>query len=391
MPPRKNVKDEETDFSLFDIAPDELDQAIADLPSGDNAITVYRVREKGQGHPIFVATYNPEDFSLEAVQENHGGGRFNIVARRGREVIKKMRVEIEGEPKTTPYVNANYRRVTPEGRHVFLNRQEIREREEEDRQAAAMKSGDGNMMIALLMEEIRGLKAALGQRTSTAADDDEALLRKLTMYKQLFAPSSNPVQDQTQLFASVLQKGLELGAQAATGEVKGDSWVDMLKDIAKEFMPVIQQVITAKTAGQPLPPRYPAPPTNPNENKALRNDNIGGILPNMNDKPPQASGFGSIAPSLQTYLPLIVPMAARDANPGSVVEMIDNNISEEQKPFIIEWLNSASWFNDLCTLDPRIQLQAAWWQDLHDTLLEALTNPEGFIQQDPNGTGLPEQ
>lgn len=389
MAKRKMAEDE---ISLYDIEPDELDRAIADLPSGESFITIYRVRPQGQGHPLFVASYTPEEFSLEMIQQNHGGGKYNLWAKRGHEVIKKMRVEIEGEPKTgtVPVGNAYLRRVNAQGKPVFLTKREA----EQEETTTIVKAGGDPLMI-LLIQEIKSLKDAIGGGGAPSGGfSRKDFLEELITYKQLF--SSNPVGDQSNMIATILQKGLEIGARAANGDVGGNSWVDTIR----ELIPVAQQALTSLASKQAIEQstRIHQPPqtvdmlreVNAAVNNPLKNNNIGDILPNMTVKqqPSQASGFAAIAPMLAAYIPLILPLAARDQDPSSVIDIIDNNISEEQKPHIIGWLNSPSWFKDLCTLDPRIQLQSAWWNDLHDALLGQLTGvPGDLIPGNPEDDG----
>lgn len=389
----KKKSDEETsNLDLFDVDPDELDAAIAGLPSDDATITVYRCKPSGVGHPVFCASYPPSEFTLDMVQEVHGGGKYNLVARRGREVVKRMRVEIEGEPKNNAPVSAYLRRVLPDGRHVFMNKREIDEKQQQEAaQQAAQKGSDPLLLI--LMNEIRSLKDSL--QIAKPESSRREFLEELVMYKNLFAPTSNPVADNTKMVTELISKGLEIGADAANGNVNSKGgW----QEIIHELLPVAQQAISAAIAKSnmtiaaqtyaPGTPEFQAQQFALRRNGAaeipLKTPGMSDILPDVNNQPPQATGFKAIAPVLIPYLPVIVSVASRDGNPEAICEVIEANISEEQKPHAIEWLQSPVWFKDLVSVDPRIELQSAWWQELHGYLLGALTGIPGEPTGDPD-------
>jgi hypothetical protein len=378
-------KTDEENLDLFEVAPDELDDALADLPTDDAQLTIYRCKPEGQGHPVFVATYPPSEFSLELIQENHGGGKYNIYAKRNRQIVKRLRVEIEGEPRimhgTVPLAARK-----PGG---FANWW-TKERMAEEQEKAKVTGLDPGMVM--LMNEIRNLKESLrevAQNNGSGGFDRKSFMQELVMYKELFSPS-NPMGDQTTMISTILQKGLEIGARAANGEVGTSSWVDTIK----ELIPVAQQALGAfvnkQAIEQAAKSRLPQTQdmvrnVNHEMNKPLSSHGFGDILPDMNTQKP-ASGFAAIAPMLRAYIPLVIGTASRDGDPGSIIDLIENNLSDEQKPHVVEWLSSPSWYTDLCSLDPRIQLQAAWWSELHDMLLQQLmgVNQESASE---NGTG----
>lgn len=362
-------KNEPDTIDLFETSPDELDEVIAGLPNDDATLMIYRCRPAGQGHPIFVATYPPSEFSLELIQENHGGGKYNIVAKRGSDVVKKMRVEIEGEPKNYGVVPLAARK--PGGFANWFTKQQLEEQEKTAKQSGV------DPQILLLMQEIRSLKDSIKESfvNSTGSGFDRgSFLKELMMYKELFVPS-NPVGDQTNMISTILQKGLEIGARAANGDVSGSSWVDTIR----ELIPVAQQALGAfankqaieQTARTRINPQA-TENIQTSINRPLPSNTIGDILPNMNVNQP-ISGFASIAPSLAPYVPIFIGVASRNGDPNAVVEMIEANLTEDQLQPVVDWLNSPAWFKDLCALDPRIQLQSAWWSELHDILLAELT------------------
>lgn len=379
-------KTDETNLDLFEVAPDDLDNAIADLPADDSQLTIYRCREQGQGHPIFVATYPPAEFSLELIQENHGGGKYNIYAKRDRQIVKRLRVEIEGEPKIMHGTVPLAARRDPYKFGGWRSKIQM----EDDEQKAKMSGVDPTTFM--LLNEIKNLKESLREIAQNGVGgggggfDRKSFMQELVMFKELFSPS-NPVADQSTMISSILQKGLEIGARAANGDVGSSSWVDTIK----ELIPVAQQALSAladKTAVEQDRVRQPLPAPIMENNLARQSAHFGDILPDMNVRSAPAYGFTAIAPMLAPYLSLIIGTAARDGDPGTIIDLIENNLGEDQKPYVIEWLNSPIWFTDLCSLDQRIQLQAAWWNELHDMLLGQLTGVELPVSE--NGAGQSE-
>lgn len=370
----KQTKNEEA-IDLFDMEPDELDDAIAGLPTDDATLTIYRCKPAGQGHPVFVAIYPPAEFTLERIQENHGGGKYNIIAKRGREIVKRMRVEIEGEPKAQGHVPLAARR--PGGYGGWFTKQQL----EQEEQKAKMTGVDPAMMM--LLNEIKNLKDSLqNANPSVGKHDRREFLEELVMYKNLFAPPSSPIMDNSKMVTELIQKGLEIGANAANGEPAGGGWLS----IVRELLPVAQQAISAAVNKQNvmLAATRPVPvaPNGTAPENSLKPSGFADMLPGtMAELKPQATGFQAIAPMLVPYLPLIIGVAARDGNPEAICETIEANIGEEQKPRVIEWLQGPTWFDDLSSIDPRIKLQSAWWQELHGYLLGALTG----IPSEPTG------
>lgn len=379
----RNKKDGSMEnLDLFEVAPDELDNAIADLPGDDAQLTIYRCRDQGQGHPIFVATYPPSEFSLELIQENHGGGKYNIYAKRDRQIVKRLRVEIEGEPKIFHGSVPLAARRSPYSFGAWRSKTQL------DEETEKAKMGGVDPTTFMLLNEIKNLKESLREIAQNSGGGDgvfnrKSFMQELVMFKELFSPS-NPMQDQTGMISTILQKGLEIGARAANGDVGGSSWVDTIK----ELIPVAQQALSAFANKQAIEQggRIPAPIKLENAQtlSAGQRAGFGDILPDMPAQKP-ASGFTAIAPMLAPYLSLIIGTAARDGDPGTIVDLIENNLGDDQKPHVIEWLNSPIWFSDLCSLDQRIQLQAAWWNELHDMLLGQLTGVDP--QAGLNGAG----
>ena len=76
--------------------PDELEQAIAGLPRDHSVIALYRIPD--QGKPRYVTKLAPDEFDLEQIKRQYGGGRFRYVATQEGIKVQQGHFEIEGEP-----------------------------------------------------------------------------------------------------------------------------------------------------------------------------------------------------------------------------------------------------------------------------------------------------
>jgi hypothetical protein len=348
--------------------PDELEAALAGLPEQDSQIVVYRV--KGQGRPSYVATYSPGEFHPDIIKQNHGPGKYNFYAKRQGKTIKIIRFEIDGEDQNLEA--GNIRVFNSDGKAVFASKQTAQNIMQTER----VNSSDPS--IQFLMNEIRDLKNSLqnANQGSTRKEFLEEFTMMLGMIKQLSPIPQSPVALESKAMGELFREAISIGADAAMtgGKVKTDWWEPLLE----KGLPLIQQVISQVTAAK-VQVAQAQTPVNPNGIKHVPNLPTNGIadtLPSANGYDMQAhetlTGFSAIAPMLKMYLPLVIATAARDGDPGSVVELAISNIRAEDFDAVAAWLEGDTWLSDLIGLDARIQLQAAWWHELRAMLLASL-------------------
>jgi hypothetical protein len=370
-------KDKEPEIEFFDTEPSELEQTLSGLPADDCKILLFRVKQ--QGRAAYVDEFSPSDFSLQTIKELYGGGVYKLTTKGAPGGSKHYRIELEGLP-TTP--QKLVKAVDNAGRIVFINKQKG---EELAQQAAVQASNDPNAVNPVnivLMNELRAIRESLQNQNGKAnhGDDRRAFLEELVMYKNLFSPPQNPVGDMSKTVTELISKGLELGARAADGDAGGWS------SIIEKLMPVAEKALSAIMAHQN---RMTQPHiAGPAQVSLPSHHGIGETLPSASGKPAEqnASGFSSIAPLLGPHMPLVIASASVDSDPNSWADIILPQISEEQKPQVIEWLKSDKWLPDLISLDQRVQHQQGWWNNLRDILLGDLTNeaePEAEDEETP--------
>lgn len=202
---------------------------------------------------------------------------------------------------------------------------------------------------------LTALIAHLSQEKKT--DGEEAFLGKLAALRAagLLGSSGSGEQGSMLLEAvKLVKEGMML-----SGGREGGPASPFLYAIEK-LTPSIEKTVDALTAGK------------------------GGQPPKVERPVLQVSeAFRPFVPLIRPYLPALVSAASVNSNPESWAEIIEEAIPEKEREALRGWLQGDTWFRDLCGLDRRISLQAAWWHALRSLLLEP---PEG---EEPGG-GEPE-
>lgn len=353
MAKRKETEPEET--GLFDIGADELDEVLAGLPSDDSVINLYRVNPIGRS--AYMAEFTPSEFSLEAVRNTYGGGKYKYTAK-GNGVVRRGTFEIDGEPMKDgkPIIRQVYKRYIggklvyskPEDAEVIVG-------------PASTERQPDNLQLTFLLEEIRRLREEMKQPAEKPSDIKKEFLEQMVMFKELFGTGQkSPSEDLSKNVIELIKQGIEVG-QMANGE--GSSpWMMILDKV----LPTVQE--TLKVIATQQRGIIPRPMTRPDGQAVLPSNQ-----PPLSEVP--LTGFESIADKLRAYLPTFLQAASANSDPGILVELTAPNIPPKDKPTVIEWLSSEKWFSDLCTLHPIIAGQRAWWEDYTTGLLDALKNP----------------
>ena len=383
--PKNKITDPETDIFIQNVEADELEDALGALPSDDTKIFVYLV--KPQGRPSYLDEFLPSDFSLAMVKRRWGGGSFSVVAKRPGEPKRTYRIDIEKE--ITEALQAPVRENIPGIGQVFVSK----ERAAELLQLEIQKRAGSDPLLMLIMQQIQQLQEKLQNATNGNApvtQDRKAMLEELMMFKNLFAgKESNPAADLTSQVVSLITKGVEIGQNAGDGGGSAQGgWMGILDKV----LPIAQQAINAMQQRPAMPQPRPAPNgLQPAPAPVKLTDNSwSGILPDVNAKPTSnmppnlVNGFSIIANMISPFMGLVVNAASQDAEPNTYAQMVGDNLPPENLPIVMEYLNSADWFQQLCQLDPRISLQQAWWREFHSILLEGLSNAGKETVENPD-------
>jgi len=362
--PATKLKDGELPLSVQALIAevDEIDDAFAELPEEDTKIAIYRMRD--QGRSAYIQSYPLSEFSVETIRERHGGGKFKIIASaKNRDKIERV-IEIEGNPiLRTAYPRSDVGFGKRDGSvlsstvgdvpvnnadPLFMLLNELREMRRE-----ANKPHDAGML-----QLIGQLITSNGNGTS---DVEEKIFNRLIQLKSLFGGSE--AKTDSNIIFQAMKTGMEMISNAEASN--GSPWLAL----AEKGLPIIQNLLLQVTKAQSQ--KSGAIEMQPPVNQPLNNNPIPAPA---NSNP--LTGFAAIAGQLQAYLPTFMQSAAVDADPSILVELTESSIPEAQKPVVIEWLQSATWQQDLISLNQGIALQLKWWTDYHNLLLESLTSKE---------------
>jgi hypothetical protein len=348
-------KEEETN-ELFELGTDELDEVLAGLPSQDSTINLFRVLP--QGSPSYVTEFAPSDFSLEAVKNTYGGGKYKYVAKSSAGVRAGFFV-IDGESKVG--IRPVYKRYI-NGKLVFSKPDEADVIVGESPRDLKMTPGNESNVMLLLLTEIRSLREGFQRPQQTSDEIKKNFLEEMMVFKTLFG-QQNPVQDFSKVAIDLIKQGMEVATMSENG---GSPWMMIIDKI----MPAIQETLKMVTIQQQ---RAIPMPDNVRLDKAS---------PGIETVNPILTGFDAVAGELQPYLPTFIRAASIGTDPMILVDMTIPNISDgEMANKVISWLESDVWLQDLVKLHPAISAQAAWWGDYRIGLLETLKNPRSEIDE----------
>lgn len=371
--PRKteeSMKREEQD--LFTYQADEVAEVLSTLPSKDKKICLYRV--KPQGTVAYITEFFPEEFTQEWIKEKYGGGKFSIVADTN-DGPKKMRFEIEGDPKIEGATRL-VRKIGPNGSQYLVSMTDKELIDQAVRQQEATPADNkpvataNDPTITLLLNQISRLESRLESlQNANPASSRLDFYKEMAVLKELFAQP--PQQSQTglaaQQIADIIKTGLQLGADAANGDIKGPS---IWETLIEKALPVVTSAIaTMQNRAVPVPSPIPV---HINE-KPLPNGGIADMLPSsMVEQKTEEKPVAGYASMLQPYIGLLIGSAATGGAPEPWAEIIISRIPVNEVPGVIIWLEGQSWFTDIAAMDGRIGLQQSWWFDLHDSLISMI-------------------
>lgn len=348
--PRKETIVE--DNELFSIEAEELDEVLKGLPSDDAVINLFRVNPIGRS--AYVAEFSPGEFSLDAVKNTYGGGKYKYVAK-SNGVVRKGTVEIDGEPMKDgkPITRQVYKRYI-NGKLVFSK--------PEDAEVVVgpqvTERSQGDIGLTLLLDEIRRLREEMKQPQQSPETIKKSFLEEMMIFKQLFGNDKSPSEDLSKNVIELIKQGIEVGQMAENG---GSPWMMILDKV----LPTVQDALKAIATQQQRAITRPLMP-------------IPGSIEAIAPKPEiPLTGFESIADKLRAYLPTFLSAASANSDPNILTDLTYPQIPEREKETVKAWLASDKWFSDLSTLHPLIQGQQAWWQEYRDGLLLSLQSPEG--------------
>ncbi len=359
---------EEVEEGLFDIGADELDEVLAGLPSDDSVINLYRVNPNGRA--AYVCEFAPTEFSLEAVRNTYGGGKYKYVAKSGSSV-RRGTFEVDGAPRTGGNPKVGYKRYNEQGKLVFTRPDDPEALAYGARNELINKSGD--VSLVLLLDEIRRLRDEVKQPAQAQSPEaiKKGFLDEMAIFKQLFVDDKkSPTEDFSKMAIDLIKQGMEVAANMENGS---SPWMLLLDKV----LPTVQDAIKAYDRQQQranVQGRVQRTGVQGQEVGEVQGPDEMGAIPPPGFVRPNVpmTGFASIADKLRAYLPTFLSAASANTDPSILIDLTCPQVPEKEKATVIEWLESETWFSDLCTLHPLIQGQQAWWDEYRAGLLESL-------------------
>jgi len=348
-------KDSQEENRIYEVEePNEVEQALRELPNEEDTISLFRMHD--QGRPKFIDKLYPQEFDLKMIKAKYGGGRYKVTALVEDQEITKV-FEVEGQMIESG-LNPAPRSEDGKGHWVSHEEAEVikpyprtfsevvdRMKSIEDKlDARQPKDSNGGMDLIKVL-----LPFMMGNRE----DPKKSIIDELTLLKSLIGPT-NPVNIETGIIMEAIKMGREISDTGGAEGSGGSRLIEVVEKILNHPVTLgIIQTVKNSQAGQSL-----ARP------------------PDQINNPPVLTGFKTVAPLLQPYIPSFIASASASSDPNILVDMALPLIPKDKYPQVIEWLKTPTWFNDLMGLDPRIEVQSAWWKGFADILLQALSEPE---------------
>lgn len=316
----------------------ELDNVFADFPQNDACIELFRVPKLG-GRPLFLEQMTPAQFSFAYVTEKFGGGQYFARAkyRDGQKI--RMPFEIEGDPiivrRTAPVSPGVSQVVMPSAAEPIV-----------------IQEGDDKQTLASIMQMM------LRQMQQSEVQ----MLEKMKLYKELFGSSQQAPLDTA---LNMFQKGVEMAALG--GADGGSPWIMLARELKEPLSKIVDTVQLAMTKGGPPPPpahgmQVPLPPLGPGE--GTKTAAVG---------PREAAQEDStVLTMVKMMMPTLVTAASHNADPGTYVELILDQVPQTYYTQVKNWLEKPGCLDQLAAIEPGIRFQQQWWSALRQGLLDAL-------------------
>lgn len=309
--------------------PDDLTEAeilanlLADFETEEGVyIEVYRMGPRNT-RP-YMGKYDIEEFSLDAVQDDYGGGKyqFRLKGPKGKR-LGAQTVEIFGAPKD-PKANPaeeSFAKIMAE------SQKEIRALIDDVKNPPAAAQAENPIRLSLaLLGAIQGMQApyleALLSRKDdgpTARDMAEMFIEGMQMAQNM-APAENPYQGVIQTFAPMLNRALGAGADA----------------------------MNSAAASRPTTP-------NPGAQR---------MPPNQNPRPGWDMALSQFVPTLQSW-------ASQDKDARLRAEIVVDDLPQQVLPMLVEQLGRGEVFmQEFFSLHPETKPFEGWyrafWQAVAD-------------------------
>lgn len=347
---------------------------------GDNSgakVSIWRVNEqitgRGAGKDTYLTAMSPSDFAtygLDGIQVDYGEGKYRVKINLANGQIATNRIFPIGPlPKSRQVASVPFQPQQPQ----------------------RSESHDGFAALIATMQQ--GFNS-LAQIMANMRPDKAAILAEMQAYKNLFggAPVQQAQSNPMEMLTTAVTLVKELG-----GAENPKSTLEVIAEVAKEFMPAISAIAVAREenrgAPRPLPPQPPEQPQ-----LAAPVPGAAAPLPFPN---PQQTQEASPMNALEMKLKMVLPMMLQQAAQGNdshkyadmVLDFVDLSVAEgiAARP---------DWFEWLASLNPGVRQFEPWFRGFHANLMAIIAQEKqesvvddltSAAQSGFNAIGAPEE
>jgi hypothetical protein len=181
-------------------------------------------------------------------------------------------------------------------------------------------------------------------------------------------------------------------------ESTGSTWVDLVRDVAKESGPILSGLISMRAAQQapvqhvpfttaPQPPMQPAVITRvqPQQPATVSAPASAEAPAPQETQTTQENPMLALLGWLRNQLPMLTAKAAANSDPGLYAELLLDNLPQGADPQLIHmWLSKPEWWDMLKGVYPPMEPYRGWFTQMRDALIESVAEElrEQDIQRD---------
>jgi hypothetical protein len=238
-----------------------------------------------------------------------------------------------------------------------------------------LNGSDNTTNTLLRMMQDRDQKFLDGLKPKEGEDDDEKMIRKMLMYKQLFSSNESKsssglggLKDAIEMIGLI--KGLSLGGGGGEESGMGAMVIKALESLGPVAMAALQkaqppQVIYAPQPQRALPNIAPAPATEPKPEKPI-------VSEANKDQAKQM---------VAQLLTLLDTVGVSLLQPDSIAEKLLDGATDEQLVLIAEWVSAEDAYKQMVDIDSRIEKYARGVPDLIEHIRGQLGYPSKYADE----------
>lgn len=352
---------EENELSEFMDAEDEVNRLLAEAGGGsrDGLVTILKHTANGKEwcERKAASVYRPLGQSW--IARTFGPGEYELMIYNGeRRLVGKPRFIISKA--VADYHKAQYPADTPA--------------------PVVSNATDGMEKIAAIMAQgFAQLGQLIVQQKAPAGNDEEAFIRKMTMYKELFSGGQQTKSnDPFEMIDHLVKLNNLIDRKSGGGGER--STLEVMADVAREFAPAIGEAI--KSGAFKMSAANPAP--------------VAGALPAPADKSgtvqadqPNGGDMNVLAKmALKSELGKLVACAEKNKDPQLYAELLYDQLDQIPEQFVQQFFRDPNWLQWLATFEPRVAVHGQWFTAMRAALIEIVQEEAANAQQD-NGLTPP--